>query len=89
MCAAVSQNGRLPLHDAAANNASEAVVKAQLAAYPEGAKKIDEDENLPLHVAVRYNASKAVVKALCTSLSLRRRKRPAAKGGGGARRGRR
>lgn len=63
-CRRAAQDGRLPLHDALQNNASDAVVLALLAAHSEGAKEKDGDGRLPLHHAAGHMASEAVVRAL-------------------------
>ena len=62
--------GRLPLHDAAANKASDAVVQALLAAHPEGAKAKGDDGWLPLHFALQNTTSDAVVLALLAEYPL-------------------
>jgi hypothetical protein len=53
-----------PLHEAAWNSSSVAVVQKLLAAYPEAASATNKNGYTPLHVAVRRNRSLAVVQAL-------------------------
>ena len=58
------QFGRLPLHLAAQCKASEAVVKALLAAFPEGAKAKANGGYTPLDMAMKENASEVVQQLL-------------------------
>ena len=60
----VDCDGWLPLHLAAALQASGFVVQALLDAHPEGAKQEGSDGWLPIHMAAAFQASDAVVKAL-------------------------
>ena len=60
----VDCDGWLPIHLAAALQASEFVVQALLDAHPEGAKQEGSDGWLPIHLAAAFQASDAVVKAL-------------------------
>ena len=62
----VHRRGRLPLHVAAMEHASAAVVTALLKAHPEGAKVKDGFGKLPLYLAM--NASPEVVRLLRHSL---------------------
>ena len=60
-----TEYGCLPLHTAAANNASEMVVKELIHAYPAAARaKNNEDGWLPLHYAAAIQASEAVLLVL-------------------------
>ena len=56
--------GTLPLHLASMNRASLAVVQALLTAYPEAAKRKDDNWRLPLHYAIEHQASEVVVEAI-------------------------
>eukprot|EP00966_Prymnesium_polylepis_P292859 6763882-Prymnesium_polylepis.1 len=57
--------GRLPLHVAVDNKASDAVVKKLLEAYPQAAAiTTGYDKKLPLHLAVRSQPSEVVVQLL-------------------------
>ena len=60
----VDCDGWLPIHLAAAFQATEFVVQALLDAHPEGAKQEGSDGWLPIHLAAAFQASDAVVKAL-------------------------
>ena len=60
----VDCDGWLPLHLAAALQASGFVVQALLDAHPEGAKQEGSDGWLPLHLAVAFQATAFVVQAL-------------------------
>ena len=53
-----------PLHEAAWNSSSVAVVQALLAEYPEAASATNKNGYTPLHCAVRRQRSLAVVQAL-------------------------
>ena len=59
-----AQDGHLPLHLAAANQASTEVVLALLSAYPVAAWVADSLGQLPLHHAAANQASAEVVAAL-------------------------
>ncbi|KOO34756.1 hypothetical protein Ctob_016300, partial [Chrysochromulina tobinii] len=61
---ATTEDGNTPLHVAAYNSSSVAVVQALLAAYPEAAKATDKDGYTPLHWAAACSSSVAVVQAL-------------------------
>ena len=60
----VNCDGWLPIHLAAAFQATEFVVQALLEAHPEGAKQEGSDGWLPIHLAAAFQASDAVVQAL-------------------------
>ena len=60
----VDCDGWLPIHLAAAFQATEFVVQALLDAHPEGAKQEGSDGWLPIHLAAAFQASDAVVRAL-------------------------
>ena len=60
----VDCDGWLPIHLAAAFQATEFVVQALLDAHPEGAKQEGSDGWLPIHLAAAFQASDAVVVAL-------------------------
>ncbi|KOO25749.1 hypothetical protein Ctob_006826, partial [Chrysochromulina tobinii] len=61
---ATDRLGHTPLHYAAQNSSSLAVVQALLAANPEAATAIDEGGNTLLHCAAHNSSSVAVVQAL-------------------------
>ena len=63
-------DGWLPLHLAAHNNKSEAVVKLVLDAYPDAIKAKNDTGNLPLHWAADNNESEAVVKLCSTRIQM-------------------
>ena len=60
----VDCDGWLPIHLAAALQASGFVVQALLDAHPEGAKQAGSDGWLPIHLAAAFQATDAIVKAL-------------------------
>ena len=57
-------DGDMPLHCAAQNSSSVAVVQALLAAYPEAVKTTTKGGHTPLHIAAQNSSSVAVVQAL-------------------------
>ena len=60
----VDCDGWLPIHLAAALQASGFVVQALLDAHPEGAKQAGSDGWLPIHLAAAFQATEFVVEAL-------------------------
>lgn len=52
-----NERGNLPIHFAAAKQASEKIVRCLLEAYPEGAQQKDEAGKLPLQIAAEKQAS--------------------------------
>ena len=63
----VDCDGWLPIHLAAALQASGFVVQALLDAHPAGAKRVGSDGWLPIHLAAAFQASAFVVEALLTA----------------------
>ena len=58
------EDGKIPLHIAALKKASPVVIKALLAAYPEGAETTASDGFLPVNKALTFSAPEESIKLL-------------------------